>query len=339
MKSRVVLLAVVVVGGIATFVAAAQAEKTTSTTQDPVDKMLLDARRHTVDHDYSGVVVVRWIDTDGAPHSEQAIVAYHDGVMEINDNGRVVASTPDGLLLDGAAWSAAPSAALSGASGASKKYDVSRAAGRTVAGRSTTVLDARRRGDHVLVERYYIDNTTGLVLRRESYDGAGAPERSFEFSQVWASANGAGLPPMQPASTAPATGVHLVSGVEAPYHAPARAGVGFHLVGRWQHPSSVVQLSYGDGLLSASVFEQPGTLNWAALPSGGKQIAVRGNPGVAYSLPVGDALVWERGGMVYTCVGDAPRAELLSLAADVSRPGQDATYTRLARVVLAPFRW
>jgi hypothetical protein len=43
--------------------------------------------------------------------------------------------------------------------------------------------------------------------------------------------------------------------------------------------------------------------------------------------------------MVYTCVGDAPRAELLSLAADVSRPGQDATYTRLARVVLAPFRW
>jgi hypothetical protein len=43
--------------------------------------------------------------------------------------------------------------------------------------------------------------------------------------------------------------------------------------------------------------------------------------------------------VVYTCVGDAPRGELLALAAGVSRRGRDDALTRLARVVLAPFRW
>jgi hypothetical protein len=56
-------------------------------------------------------------------------------------------------------------------------------------------------------------------------------------------------------------------------------------------------------------------------------------------MPVGVAVVWEHAGVVYTCVGDAPKEQLLGLAVDVSSRAQDGTVTRLARVVLAPFAW
>jgi hypothetical protein len=60
---------------------------------------------------------------------------------------------------------------------------------------------------------------------------------------------------------------------------------------------------------------------------------------VLYSLPVGDAIVWEHGGVVYTCVGDAPSVELLAIAVDVSRGAGGGTVTRMARTALAPFGW
>jgi hypothetical protein len=54
---------------------------------------------------------------------------------------------------------------------------------------------------------------------------------------------------------------------------------------------------------------------------------------------VGDTVVWERAGVVYTAVGDAPRSDLISVAAGVASHGDDGVLTRLARVVLSPFGW
>ncbi len=341
MKARSLAIALVAVAGAvaagSATVIAAHAQSPGSS-NDPNSDLLTQARERLADHDFSGVVIVQWSDTEGVTHGEQALVSYHAGVMEISDHGRVVASTPDRLLLDGSAWSTAPGAGLQGAPSPTDKYQLTRASGPKVAGQPTTVVDARRASDNVLVERFYIDDATGLVLRRESYDG-GVRQRSLAFTSVWSNADQAGVAPLPDTASAPAAAVRLVTHLEAPYRAPSRVGNGFRLVGRWKHSGSTVQLTYSDGLLSASVFEQPGDLNWAALPAGGDQAEVRGKPAVTYSLPGGVALVWERGGVVYTCVGDAPRAELLGIAADVSRPAQDAAYTRLARVVLAPFHW
>jgi hypothetical protein len=157
------------------------------------------------------------------------------------------------------------------------------------------------------------------------------------FTHLWSNADQAGLSAERNAPTTPQP--RRVSNFASPYRAPASAGNGFRLLAGWRRPGSVVQLSYSDGLMSASVFEQAGRLNWNQLPAGGVAKDVDGHPAFAYSLPVGDVIVWERAGVVYTCVGDVPAQELLGLAAGVSRSAHNGTMTRLARVVLAPFAW
>jgi hypothetical protein len=86
------------------------------------------------------------------------------------------------------------------------------------------------------------------------------------------------------------------------------------------------------------VFEQPGHLEWDRLPRGGATEEVGGRRAVRYALPAGEAWVFERSGVVYTCVGDASADELASLANDVSRP-DESRVERLAQMVVDPFRW
>jgi hypothetical protein len=328
--------AVVAAGAVARAAGTGEADAGESATDRNVE-LLDQARRRTVAHDYAALVVVRWVDQDGAVRQANTKVRFHDGVVEVGDDDHLFVSDPDGLVLDGAAWSTTPARA-NGAPRTDDKYDVARRAGPIVAGSPTTLLEARRDRDGALVERFYLDDDTGLVLQRESFDDDGDVRRSLAFTRMWRDVS---APQSRPDGDddAGSKSPRMVGDVDVPYRAPKHAGDGFRLVGRWRYPGSVVQLSYSDGLLSASVFEQPGRLNWGALPAGGAADVVNGRRAVAYSLPVGDALVWERAGVVYTCVGDAPRAELMRLAADVSRRARDGAAARLARVVLAPFAW
>jgi hypothetical protein len=302
--------------------------------------LLEQAERGSVESNYTGDLVVRWADDAAVTHEEKASVANRGGVMQISDQGRVVAASPSGLVLDGSTWSMTPAAGVHSLPNLAAKYTVDRYPGKSIAGNPTTVLDAHRKSDGALIERVSIDNKRGLVLQRESFDGKGNIDRAIEFTHLaWLPTNAGTNTPAPVTTSATSSRARLVKHVGEPFRAPARAGNGYQLVARWRDSGSTVQLSYSDGLLSASVFEQPGELNWDALPSGGVVGNVGGRPAVAYSLPVGDVVVWDRAGIVYTAVGDAPRAELVALAADVSRRADDGALTRLASVVLEPFRW
>jgi hypothetical protein len=322
-RGVVVLLAgALVVTGFVVRHAEADDDVTTSTDRN-VD-LLLRARRQAVSHEYSGKVDVRWVDASGVTHSAEASVRYDRGVVAAATAGHVVSSDTSALVLDGGPP-------------ASAKYTVTKRPGPRIAGRATTQLDARHAPDGALVERFFVDERNGLVLARASYD-AGRLRRELKFSRVWDDAKHAGLDARNEASTT-SEPARRVGDVGAPYRAPGNAGDGFRLVARYERPGPVVQLSYSDGLLSASVFEQPGRLNWDRLPAGGRAGDVDGHPAVLYSLPVGDTIVWEHGGVVYTCVGDAPSDELLAIAVDVSRGAGGGGVTRMARTVLAPFGW
>jgi hypothetical protein len=133
-------------------------------------------------------------------------------------------------------------------------------------------------------------------------------------------------------------GPRPVENLDGQFHDPARAGDGFRLVGRWSHRADLAQLYYSDGVLSVSVFEQPGHLQWKSLPPGGVDAEVSGHTARRYVLPAGEAWVFERDGMVYTCVGDASPSELASIASDVSS-SQQSRVERLAEMVLDPIRW
>ena len=106
------------------------------------------------------------------------------------------------------------------------------------------------------------------------------------------------------------------------------------LVSRSQHTNGV-QLVYSDGLFSVSVLEQRGELDWDAMPHGGTDTSVDGARARRYAEPMGDVIVWERDGVVFTGVSDAPGdvfdAMLTGLAPDPGIP------ERVVDFVLGPF--
>jgi hypothetical protein len=120
------------------------------------------------------------------------------------------------------------------------------------------------------------------------------------------------------------------------YHAPQSLD-GYELVTRSRHPDGVL-LFYSDGLFTTSVFEQKGELDWSALPGGGVDTRVADTRSREYREPSGDVLVWERDGVVYTCVSDAPSDVVTNMADDLAAAERSAPES-MVDFVLGPFGW
>jgi len=298
---------------------------------DEWDELVAGARAEMRAHDFSGVMVVEW-DDGTATRQARIRVRHADGVMHIEAaDGALVAAGDRRMITDGREWSTLAGGSTSGRLAlASAKYDVERRRGPLVAGRRTTIHEAGR--DGVVVERVYVDDDSGLVLRRERVDEHGTVVRAVAFETVRLDRG------QSPPTTAVATAAPVAADdFGEPLRDPDEVGDGFRLLGRWRHDDGTGQLYYSDGVLGVSVFEQRGRLAWDALPDG-HDAAVEGASARRYSLPVGEVLVFERNGVVYTCVGDVPRDELVTLAADVS--ARDAgTWEKVTDTVLGPFRW
>ena len=152
----------------------------------------------------------------------------------------------------------------------SEKWDLTTADGPRIVDRPTTVIVARDRDGRVRA-RLYVDRATGLLLRREVLDTQGRTVHEVTFvalSNVDSTAPGQATADHAAAPTSSAANDRLTK-VPDGYVAPSSAGEGFHLVARYRQGGGVVQLFYSDGLFNVSVFEQPGELDWGALPSGG----------------------------------------------------------------------
>src|SRR5439155_7693843 len=98
---------------------------------------------------------------------------------------------------------------------------------------------------------------------------------------------------------------------------------------RLQQPSGpVLHLSYTDGLLTLSVFQQPGHLNlrgakgWQVERLGGRTVSV--HPGVP------EQVSWSAYGTVYTVVADAPRTTVA--AAVAALPIEDENHGLMSRM-------
>jgi negative regulator of sigma E activity len=294
-------------------------------------RVVEEAREQMASQSFDGVVAVQWRDVDGT-HRAQMRVRQHAGTVEIVDPDRSVVSDAERVLLDGQAWTTMSRTHNRVPQLTPGKYQVVRLPGPRVAGHTTTRYEARHEGR--VVERLFVQDARGLVLRREVLDADGRVARAVSFMRVEVTPERGTAPTTGAARAGPAP----VSDLDEPFHDPSRAGEGFRLLGRWAHRDDLAQLHYSDGVLSVSVFEQPGRLAWSDLPSGGVDAEVNGHRARRYTLPAGEAWVFERDGVVYTCVGDATGSELAAIANDVSRPQQNR-FERLAEMVVDPFRW
>lgn len=189
-----------------------------------------------------------------------------------------------------------------------RHYSLASAGTGRVAGRPVDVVEARRPGPRGWVAaRFWLDEESGLVLRREVYDREGRTTRATAFVDitVW------------PAAAGTADAADPQGWPEA----LDRAEVAALRARGWRCPSSLpgplpmvdarrdgrangaLHLSYADGIASVSVFLQRGRLDRDRL-DGYRADRVHGRD-VWVRDGVPERVVWSRHGMVYTIVADA----------------------------------
>jgi sigma-E factor negative regulatory protein RseB len=295
---------------------------------------LLERAREAADSEsFVGLVVVEWQD-ERQTRTAEVKVSSARGVMRfgnavVGSGPRRLVHGPDGWLT---LWN--HDVDVLGPSPTSK-YAFSVVPGPPVAGHPTQVLEVRLGPGGRLEERVYIDEDSGLILRREILDARGRPRRAVGFTSITP------VVALDASSSAPSKSANQEPGpagaVRAPYEAPKRLGAGYRLVGAYQKARNLLHFFYSDGLHGLSVFEQRGQLTTRAMPAGGRRVEVGGHSVHSWSTSVGDVTVWEGDGVVYTVVSDAPDA--VTVVDDLPHAERPKRLRRVAEVVVSLFRW
>lgn len=285
---------------------------------DPAARQLLERAAAAPDvTDYVGTQFVAAWGPDGA--TTQVLDVFHSA-----HEGTTWRASGDDVL-HSSAHAADPSILGMGAVGLmARHYSISTAGQARVAGRDVDLVEARRAGVPATARataRFWVDQESGLVLRREVYDAAGRTTRASAFVDVT----------VRPAD-APADGADDQSGRAWPDTLDAAALQRMRHNG-WDCPdelpgplplvdarrggttagegapgyggTGIVHLSYADGISSISVFQQRGTLDRGRLS--GYQREKAGDQTVWVRPDVPRRVVWSSGGTVYTVVADAPQ--------------------------------
>jgi hypothetical protein len=287
------------------------------------------------DHDFTGTAVVTWTTPKGTQQARVSVTDA-DGAVAISaaDGRSVVDEGKRTYLRDRLGWTGlVVEPTVRDLPDPDHRWGLSTAGTRTVAGRPATVVEASRE-DGTPAQRLVVDDATGLLLGREVLGPSGRVERSVQFSRIDIGdrASSATGPPNDVRTP---TAEKLTSTPDG-YRAPG-AAAGFELVTRSRHPDGML-LFYSDGVFTASVFEQQGDLDWGALPSGGTDTQLADTRTRTYNEASGDVAVWERNGLVYTCVTDAP-SDVFTRMVGALASDERSTPESVVDFVLGPFGW
>jgi negative regulator of sigma E activity len=302
------------------------------------ERLLHDAQTANAHQSYTGVLSVDW--TDGvAQHHTEASTHVVDGEIEVGGGSSRILSEGDqrwigapgswALVVGSDSTAAAPPSAET-------NWDLRTGPGPTVAGRATTAVVASDPSNGTPRARFFIDTGTGILLRRDVLDPRGHLVRdvSFEAFLPLGDTHAPG-PPQTAKPEEPATLRSVPSG----YDAPSSIGRGYRLLGRYRQPDGTIQLYYGDGIFTLSLFEQQGTIDWGSLPSG-TSLTMNGDQTRVYETAASSVAVWSHHGLIVTAVSDAAPDELLGAARRVTRGGGGGGALHdVAHFVLGPFGW
>ena len=173
----------------------------------------------------------------------------------------------------------------------------------TCAGRAAHVVEARRPGGNV-AGRFWVDASSALLLRRETFDSAGRLVRSSAFSSLTV---GAATPTADAGPPAALDQSTVDSLRRDGWQIPSSLAGDLELYDarmRIHGGKPVLHLSYSDGLSTLSLFAQRGSLGVARMAGFHKQTLGRNAVWVRPSSP--ERVVWGGGGRVFTLLSDAP---------------------------------
>jgi MucB/RseB N-terminal domain len=298
---------------------------------DDPETLLERARSASATGNVAGIVEVRWV--DGGDLFVERVGARSRGDAYVVGRGDHVAVGRDGVRYaanDGVAtrWGIE---AMDAAPAPGAAWDLELGDPARVAGRGASVVIARD-GDGRVRARFFVDTDTHLLLRRDTLDRDGHLVRSVRFVRL-----NTGVAPAVPQVPTDGPTVSATDEVPDGFAAPEQLGR-FRLLGRYQHPDGTLQLFYGDGLFSLSVFEQDGVVDWSGMPDGGQRSAVEGEKARTYSTAAGTVVVWGEQGLVLTGVSDAPVDTLRAVLPEVAGNDQ-STADDVLDFVLGPFGW
>jgi hypothetical protein len=221
------------------------------------------------------------------------------------------------------------------------KYRVQAAGTDELLERPCTLVDVRRAADGLLRERLWIDDASALILRRETYD---ADERlvrlavylSLDLTPPRAHPDRGRRVPLE-ARTQGVASVDdrgLAALRDAGWSVPDELPGGYEPSGVYAvsgADSQPLQVVYGDGLYSVSVFQEQGRADWSTLPPGAEP-AERYGPDV-YEWPGAfpQRLVWESQGTTFSLVGDAPPDEFAAIMDALPAPHRPGIADRFRR--------
>ncbi len=313
---------------------AASAGSSDSADAQEAARLVRGTRDAAADHDFAGTATVTWATPKGNQTAQVRVTDTRGAVAIASAGGVVIDEGRRTYLRDRLGWTGLvvePTARE--LPSPDRHWRLSTAGSRTVAERPATVVVAAR-SDGKPAQRMVVDDATGLLLAREVLGPNGKVERSVRFSNIDVGERDAN-PPSPPDSVTSRTAEKLTS-VPDGYRAPS-APAGFELVTRSRHPDGVL-LFYSDGVFTASVFEQQGELDWGALPVGGTDSELADTRTRLYREASGDVAVWERNGLVYTCVTDAPSDVFADMVGAMASDGRSTTEA-VVDFVLGPFGW
>jgi hypothetical protein len=298
-------------------------------------RLVRGTRDAAADLDFTGVATVTWTSPKGK-QSARVQVSDVGGAVSVHaaDGNTLVDEGRRTYLRDQLGWTGLvvePTARDLPDPG--QRWDLATSGTRTVAGRPAAVVSARRPGGEP-AQRLAVDHATGLLLAREVLGPDGRVERSVRFSSIDVGERDTHA--VSPPADVHGKSAENLTSVPDGYHAPG-APAGFELVTRSRHPDGVL-LFYSDGVFTASVFEQQGDLDWGALPSGGTDTQLADTRTRTYDEASGVVAVWERNGLVYTCVTDAP-SDVFAQMVDALASDARSTPEAVVDFVLGPFGW
>ena len=190
----------------------------------------------------------------------------------------------------------------------SRNYRVAAGGRSTVAGRSALVVEAHRGWD-TIAARFWLDEETGLVLRREVYDAEGQTTSASAFLDIVMTApRMTRVPPTLPESPEDEVAWDQLDDIEDDgWDCPRSLSATMALYEARRVSSDggdVLHLSYSDGLSIVSVFQQWGSLDPKAVSGYTRQATPDGPVWVRAGAPT--RVVWSARGTVYTVLASAP---------------------------------
>lgn len=311
---------------------------------------------------YTGETVwIVW--TDGEPHvqlsevhrsrTELTVSTTERYTVRLREDGGDMADHEQGWIVP------LPAADLEDSQGhvaaIEAKYHVAVAGRDRLLDRPCARLEVRRRSDGSLRERLWVDEATGLLLRRETYEGAQQRLRLISYLALDLRPGPATRAQRRAARTSDRDELQRRSQAVRPVDEEAVSALrgagwtvpdmlpgGYRAVGAYAVDSAEGQplhLVYADGLYTVSLFQQRGSPDWGSLPPGGTPADELDGHAFEWPGAVPQRLVWEASGSTFSLIGDAPPEEFAAIAGSLPVPPRPSMADRLRRGLSRVWEW